>query len=293
MAVNFVMQSSLIQPKPSLSLKTLQNPSLPQLSRLASPSRVGFLLTKRSGVVGKLSASSAVPDSAFSVLETKQDSQNPIILIDNYDSFFTYNLCQIWYLGELGCSLKVCRNDELTVEELKRKNPRGVVISPGPGVSTGMWCICEAFRGKTVRSPYGLKLGDSCCVYYVLGYMVTIEHVAMLTWETKTNLSHRKLHLASLTTTPSPHVRILSAILPFQAGRCPGAFLDMDGFPLKALKVTAFTEDGLIMAARHKIYKYLHGVHFSQESIITSEGKIIVQNFIKLIERKKPAESQN
>ncbi|MBA0842979.1 hypothetical protein Goarm_000209, partial [Gossypium armourianum] len=97
------------------------------------------------------------------------------------------------YLGELGCSLKVCRNDELTVEELKRKNPRGVLISPGPGtslphaqrlqniiansfgawtivpllgVSTGMWCICEAFRGKTVRSPYGLKLGDSCCVYY-------------------------------------------------------------------------------------------------------------------------------
>ncbi|KAB2047237.1 hypothetical protein ERO13_A13G030100v2 [Gossypium hirsutum] len=134
MAVNFVMQSSLIQPKPSLSLKTLQNPSLPQLSRLASPSRVGFLLTKRSGVVGKLSASSAVPDSAFSVLETKQDSQNPIILIDNYDSFFTSNLCQIWYLGELGCSLKVCRNDELTVEELKRKNPRGVVSSPGPGM---------------------------------------------------------------------------------------------------------------------------------------------------------------
>lgn len=85
----------------------------------------------------------------------------------------------------------------------------------------------------------------------------------------------------------------LSAILPFQAGRCPGAFLDMDGFPLKALKVTAFTEDGLIMAARHKIYKYLHGVHFSQESIITSEGKIIVQNFIKLIERKEAAESQN
>ncbi|TYH33056.1 hypothetical protein ES332_D13G032200v1 [Gossypium tomentosum] len=147
MAVNFVMQSSLVQPKPSLSLKTLQNPSLPQLSRLSPPSRVGFLLTKRSGVVGKLSTPSAVPYSAFSVLETyltetKQDSQNPIILIDNYDSFFTPNLIFIanqnpqnlhitlQYLGELGCSLKVCRNDELTVEE---KNPRGVLISPGPG----------------------------------------------------------------------------------------------------------------------------------------------------------------
>ncbi|KAK8259061.1 hypothetical protein V6Z11_D13G032100 [Gossypium hirsutum] len=270
MAVNFVMQSSLVQPKPSLSLKTLQNPSLPQLSRLSPPSRVGFLLTKRSGVVGKLSTPSAVPYSAFSVLETyltetKQDSQNPIILIDNYDKNPQNLHITLQYLGELGCSLKVCRNDELTVEE---KNPRGVLISPGPawtivpllGVSTGMWCICEAFRGKTVRSPYGLKLGDSCCVYY-----------------------YDEKEAGLFTGLPNP----------FQAGRGPDAFLDMDSFPLEALKVTAFTEDGLIMAARHKIYKYLHGVHFSQESIITSEGKIIVQNFIKLIERKEAAESQN
>nr|KJB79062.1 hypothetical protein B456_013G032100 [Gossypium raimondii] len=235
MAVNFVMQSSLVQPKPSLSLKT---PSLPQLSRLSPPSK------------------------------TKQDSQNPIILIDNYDSFFTSNLCQ--YLGELGCSLKVCRNDELTVEELKRHAQRlqniiansfgAWTIVPLLGVCMGMWCICEAFRGKTVRSPYGLKQGDSCCVYY-----------------------YDEKDAGLFTGLPNP----------FQAGRGPDAFLDMDGFPLEALKVTAFTEDGLIMAARHKIYKYLHGVHFSQESIITSEGKIIVQNFIKLIERKEAAESQN
>ncbi|MBA0874797.1 hypothetical protein Goshw_022184, partial [Gossypium schwendimanii] len=259
MAVNFVMQSSLVQPKPSLSLKTLQNRSLPQLSRLSPPSRVGFLPTKRNGVVGKLSAPSTVPDSAFSVLETsltetKQDSQNPIILIDNYDSFFTSNLCQ--HLGELGCSLKVCQNDELTVEELKRKNPRGVLISPGPGtslphaqrlqniianslgawtivpmlgVSTGMWFICEAFRGECSRIAYvterRLKLGDSCCVYY-----------------------YDEKEAGLFTGLPNP----------FQAGRGPDAFLDMDGFPLEALKVTAFTEDGLIMAARHKIYKYLH-----------------------------------
>ncbi|PPR83667.1 hypothetical protein GOBAR_AA37045 [Gossypium barbadense] len=243
MAVNFVMQSSLIQPKPSLSLKTLQNPSLPQLSRLASPS-----------------TSSAVPDSAFSVLETKQDSQNPIILIDNYDSFFTSNLCQIWYLGELGCSLKVCRNDELTVEELKRKNPRGVVSSPGPG--------------KTVRSPYGLKLGDSClrklgCLQdfrtnHVLNLLAIEKLVGIWSLLSMLQCLLGKLKPISLTENctllPSqpPLAPILSAILPFQAGRCPGAFLDMDGFPLKALKVTAFTEDGLIMAARHKIYKYLH-----------------------------------
>ncbi|KAL1061179.1 hypothetical protein V6Z11_1Z039200 [Gossypium hirsutum] len=266
MAVNFVMQSSLVQPKPSLSLKTLQNPSLPQLSRLSPPSRVGFLLTKRSGVVGKLSTPSAVPYSAFSVLETyltetKQDSQNPIILIDNYDKNPQNLHVTLQDLGELGCSLKVCRNDELTVEE---KNPRGVLISPGPGTlknsRTLLQTVLELGRLYHLRSPYGLKLGDSCCVYY-----------------------YDEKEAGLFTGLPNP----------FQAGRGPDAFLDMDSFPLEALKVTAFTEDALIMAARHKIYKYLHGVHFSQESIITSEGKIIVQNFIKLIERKEAAESQN
>ncbi|XP_022726817.1 anthranilate synthase beta subunit 1, chloroplastic-like [Durio zibethinus] len=280
MGTNFTTHLSLVQPKPSLSAKTLQNPSLSRLSMLSPPSRVGFLPKKRTGIFGKVWLVSAVSDSASSVLENKKNSKNPIIVIDNYDSF-TYNLCQ--YMGELGCHFEVYRNDELTVEELKRKNPRGVLISPGPGtpqdsgislqtvlelgpivplfgVCMGLQCIGEAFGGKIVRSPYGVVHGKSSLVYY-----------------------DEKGEDGLLTGLSNP----------FKAGRYHSLVIEKDSFPWEALEVTAWTEDGLIMAARHKVYKHLQGVQFHPESIITSEGKTIVRNFIKLIERKEATESQN
>ncbi|OMO72534.1 Anthranilate synthase/para-aminobenzoate synthase, glutamine amidotransferase [Corchorus olitorius] len=280
MAANVIMQSSLVQSKPSLPAKTLQNPSLSRLSKLSPPSRVGFLAKKGTGIVGKASFSSAVADSSSLVLENKKNNRNPIIVIDNYDSF-TYNLCQ--YMGELGCHFEVYRNDELTVEELKRKNPRGVLISPGPGtpqdsgislqtvlelgpivplfgVCMGLQCIGEAFGGKIVRSPYGVMHGKSSLVYY-----------------------DEKGEDGLFTGLPNP----------FEAGRYHSLVIEKDSFPEEALEITAWTEDGLVMAARHKVYKNLQGVQFHPESIITSEGKTIVRNFIKLIERKEAAESQN
>lgn len=280
MAANIIMQSSLIQPKLSLSAKTLGNPSLSHLSRLSPPSRIGFLPKKRTGNLGKALLPSAVSDSTSSVLENKRNRKNAIIVIDNYDSF-TYNLCQ--YMGELGCHFEVYRNDELTVEQLKRKNPRGVLISPGPGtpqdsgislqtvlelgpivplfgVCMGLQCIGEAFGGKIVRSPYGVMHGKSSPVYY-----------------------DEKGEDGLFTGLPNP----------FKAGRYHSLVIEKDSFPGEALEITAWTEDGLIMAARHKVYKHLQGVQFHPESIITSEGKSIVQNFIKLIKRKEAAESQN
>ncbi|KAE8705418.1 Anthranilate synthase beta subunit 1 [Hibiscus syriacus] len=142
--------------------------------------------TLRTGAVGKLTLASAVSDTKSSISEDDKNSKSPIIVIDNYDSF-TYNLCQ--YLGELGCHFEVYRNDELTVEELKRKNPRGVLISPGPGapqdsgislqtvlelgpivplfgVCMGLQCIGEAYGGKIVRAPYGVMHGKSYLMYY-------------------------------------------------------------------------------------------------------------------------------
>lgn len=280
MAANIITQSSLLQPKPALSAKTLQIPSLHRLSGLPPPSRVGFLLEKKTGIVGKAVLTSAVSDSTSSVLENKKNSKNPIVVIDNYDSF-TYNLCQ--YIGELGCYFEVFRNDELTVEDLKMKNPRGVLISPGPGtpqdsgislqtvlelgptvplfgVCMGLQCIGEAFGGKIVRSPYGVMHGKSSPVYY----------------------------------DEKGEDGLLSGLSnPFNAGRYHSLVIEKDSFPEEALEVTAWTEDGLIMAARHKVYKHLQGVQFHPESIITSEGKTIVRNFIKLIERKEVAGSKN
>ncbi|MCO5614533.1 hypothetical protein L7F22_068816 [Adiantum nelumboides] len=112
--------------------------------------------------------------------------EKPVIVIDNYDSF-TYNLVQ--YLGCLGCPLEVYRNDELTIEELKMKEPSGILISPGPGtpqdsgisldtvvklgphiplfgVCMGLQCMGEAFGGKIVRSPLGVMHGKKSLVYY-------------------------------------------------------------------------------------------------------------------------------
>ncbi|WOH13259.1 hypothetical protein DCAR_0832768 [Daucus carota subsp. sativus] len=219
-------------------------------------------------------ALSAKTSEAVNAVSGEKKKTDPIVVIDNYDSF-TYNLCQ--YIGELGFDFEVYRNDELTLDELKRKNPRGILISPGPGapqdsgislqtvlelgptvplfgVCMGLQCIGEAFGGKIVRSPYGVMHGKSSLVYYNEGDQEGLF----------SGLSN-----------------------PFTAGRYHSLVIEKESFPADVLEMTAWTEDGLIMAARHKKYKYLQGVQFHPESIITTEGKTIVHNFIKMIERKE------
>ncbi|KAK8921478.1 Anthranilate synthase component II [Platanthera zijinensis] len=170
--------------------------------------------------------------------------EKPIIVIDNYDSF-TYNLCQ--YIGELGTKFEVHRNDELTVDEIRRMKPRGIVISPGPGVPKesgislqtvlelgptipifgvcmGLQCIGEAFGGNVVRSPYGVVHGKSALIYY-----------------------KEKLKDALFSGLPNP----------FTAARYHSLVIDKDSFPDDILEITAWTGDGLIMAARHKKYKHI------------------------------------
>ncbi|XP_076928139.1 anthranilate synthase beta subunit 2, chloroplastic-like [Bidens hawaiensis] len=216
----------------------------------------------------------AVSENKSSNSRVVAKSHSPVIVIDNYDSF-TYNLCQ--YMGVLGCNFEVYRNDELTVDELKKKKPRGILISPGPGapqdsgislqtvlelgpdiplfgVCMGLQCIGEAFGGKIVRSPYGVMHGKSSLVYYNEGKF------------------------------PSLFAGISN---PFTVGRYHSLVIDKESFQSDALEITAWTEDGLVMAARHKLYPHLQGVQFHPESIITTEGKTIVANFIKLIENKE------
>ncbi|KAH7570821.1 hypothetical protein JRO89_XS05G0199400 [Xanthoceras sorbifolium] len=111
-------QSSFIQTKPSLSCKrSLQTPPITQLSTFSARSRLRFVAKKRNGSA-KWSMAMVNSNARSSVLDNcRKINNDPIIVIDNYDSF-TYNLCQ--YMGELGCHFEVYRNDELTVEELKR-----------------------------------------------------------------------------------------------------------------------------------------------------------------------------
>ncbi|CAH9095935.1 unnamed protein product [Cuscuta epithymum] len=268
-------QSSTFHFKTNISLSGLQTPKTLAFPNYR-PSVAGFGI-KRSFTTVAFSQHSSVLSVGASSERAKQEKSS-IIVIDNYDSF-TYNLCQ--YMGELGCSFEVYRNDDLTVDELKKKNPRGIVISPGPGapkdsgislqtvlelgpivplfgVCMGLQCIGEAFGGKVVRSPYGVMHGKSSPVYYNEGGEDGL-----------------------FTGLPNP----------FTAGRYHSLVIDKDSFPKDELEITAWTEDGLVMAARHKVYRYLQGVQFHPESIITNEGKTIVQNFIRLVE-KKEAESQ-
>ncbi|EXC05041.1 hypothetical protein L484_019289 [Morus notabilis] len=264
------------QPKTSFSSKTLQRP-FPTFPSRPSPSQLSFGVKLGNGFAAK--ASMAVSESSLKSPVSDKKVKSPVIVIDNYDSF-TYNLCQ--YMGELGCHFEVYRNDELTVEELKRKNPRGVLISPGPGtpqdsgislqtvlelgptvplfgVCMGLQCIGEAFGGKIVRSPYGVMHGKSSLVYY----------------------------------DEKGEDGLFSGLSnPFTAGRYHSLVIDKDTFPHDELEITAWTEDGLVMAARHKKYRYLQGVQFHPESIITTEGKGMVRNFIKMIERRE-SETQN
>ncbi|KAH7421210.1 hypothetical protein KP509_13G045800 [Ceratopteris richardii] len=199
--------------------------------------------------------------------------QKPVIVIDNYDSF-TYNLVQ--YLGSLGCPLEVFRNDEITIEELKMKEPSGILISPGPGtpqdsgisletvlqlgpdvplfgVCMGLQCMGEAFGGKIVRSPLGVMHGKKSLVYYD-------EH-------------GEDGLLAGL---PNP----------FVAGRYHSLVIDKESFPTGELEITAWTEDGLIMGVRHKRYRHIQGVQFHPESIITEYGMKIIENFLELLAQK-------
>ncbi len=186
-----------------------------------------------------------------------------ILLLDNYDSF-TYNLAQ--YLGELGCQVQVHRNDKISVEDIARRKPEKIVISPGPctpqdagicieliqklagkipilGVCLGHQAMGAAFGGKIVRAP---KLFH--------GKTSEIEHDGKGIFRKLSN--------------------------PFTATRYHSLIVERKSLP-RELTITAETHDGIIMGMRHKRY-LLEGVQFHPESVLTVPGKELLQNFLAL-----------
>ncbi|KAI3852856.1 hypothetical protein MKW92_049198 [Papaver armeniacum] len=272
MAVSLPSRSIVFQTQRNsqFSASHISNPQISLNTKLSAPT--GKSLSTRNGSLFVRKASAVISQNGVVVNEKKRDVKNPIIVIDNYDSF-TYNLCQ--YMGEMGCAIEVYRNDELTVEELKKRNPRGILISPGPGtpqdsgislqtvlelgpivplfgVCMGLQCIGEAYGGNIIRAPSGVMHGKSSPVFY-----------------------DEKGEDGLLAGLPNP----------FTAGRYHSLVIENESFPGDELEITAWTEDGSIMAVRHKKYKYLQAVQFHPESIITTEGKTIVRNFVKLVEK--------
>jgi para-aminobenzoate synthetase component 2 len=186
-----------------------------------------------------------------------------ILLLDNYDSF-TYNLAQ--YLGELGCEVEVHRNDKISVEEIARRKPERIVISPGPctpqeagisialiqklagkipilGVCLGHQAIGAAFGGKIVRAPK---------IFH--GKTSEIHHDGKGIFRTLPN--------------------------PITATRYHSLIVERKSLP-RELQISAETSDGIIMGVRHRRYKIV-GVQFHPESVLTESGKQLLKNFLSL-----------
>ncbi|KAF5938393.1 hypothetical protein HYC85_022652 [Camellia sinensis] len=257
-ATGLVCQSSLVEFKrSSLPRKTL-TPHPPTGSRVSLPFRNhGSLLLLRMAEPSKIPmAVSQNASVASQLVSVKNKITNPIVVIDNYDSF-TYNLCQ--YMGELGCNFEVYRNDELTVDELKKKNPRGVLISPGPGTP----------QDSGISLQTVLELGPTVPLF---GVCMGLQCIGEAFGECRERVRGSGLISCDKDL-------LAGSVDPFTAGRYHSLVIEKESFPHEVLEMTAWTEDGL-------------GVQFHPESIITSEGKMIVKNFIKLIEKKEEAESQ-
>lgn len=186
-----------------------------------------------------------------------------LLLIDNYDSF-TYNLVQ--YFAELGADVLVRRNDAITVAEAEALAPTHIVISPGPctpaeagvscalierlgpriltlGVCLGHQCIGTVYGGQVIRAPEPVH-----------GKVATIHHSG---------------------------AGVLAGLpQPFSATRYHSLIVERATLP-PTLLVTAESDDGLIMALRHCEYP-IEGVQFHPESILTTVGKDLLRNFLRL-----------
>ena len=184
-----------------------------------------------------------------------------ILMIDNYDSF-TYNLVQ--QLGELGADLQVVRNDAVSADDVRTLAPSHIVISPGPGTPDDSGVSLDLIRQFGPTTPVlGVCLGHQG-IGQVYGGVVRRADRLM---HGKTSQVYHKGDTL-FTGIPSP----------FTATRYHSLIVD-DSIPHE-LRVTAFTEEGEIMAMRHREHP-VFGVQFHPESILTTFGPRILQNFLE------------
>lgn len=193
-----------------------------------------------------------------------------ILVIDNYDSF-VYNIAQI--LGELGAEPMVIRNDKITLEEVKKMKPDGIVISPGPGhpADRKYFGVCtDVIKEMGPKTPIlGVCLGHQGIVHAFGGKVVNAGKVR-----------HGKTSPIQYT-----HDRIFENVAnPFRATRYHSLVAEKDSIP-DCLEVTARSlDDGEIMGIKHKQYP-IEGVQFHPESVLTGEGRKMLQNFLSMVKR--------
>jgi len=186
-----------------------------------------------------------------------------ILMIDNYDSF-TYNLVQ--YLGELGENLEVYRNDKISIADIKRLKPKQIVISPGPGEPKDAGISEDVIREFSGKIPIlGTCLGHQA-IGEVFGGRV----------ERADRIMHGKTSLIY----HNGKTIFKGVANPFAATRYHSLIVKRETLP-SCLEVIAETKEKEIMGIKHKKFS-VWGVQFHPESILTSEGKKILANFLKI-----------
>lgn len=187
-----------------------------------------------------------------------------VLLIDNYDSF-SYNLYQL--AGSIVSDIKVIRNDELTVGEIRSLSPTHIILSPGPGHPSKAG-VCE----QVVR-----ELGDNIPILGVcLGHQSICEALGGKITHAE-NLMHGKSSVVSINTDS----RIFQGLQKRErVARYHSLVASPDMIP-DCLKITATDDKGEIMAVEHRS-KNIYGLQFHPESILTDNGKIMMQNFLTI-----------
>jgi anthranilate synthase/aminodeoxychorismate synthase-like glutamine amidotransferase len=186
-----------------------------------------------------------------------------LLILDNYDSF-TYNLVQ--YFGELGAELCIKRNDEISLEEIAQLGPRHICISPGPCTPREAGISKEVVLRFGQRVPIlGVCLGHQCIGE---AYGAKVVRASRLMHGKSSSIQHDGRALFS------------ELPAPFEAGRYHSLIVERGSLP-SCLEITADTSEGEVMGLRHREFP-VHGVQFHPESILTADGRSILQNFLAM-----------
>ena len=189
-----------------------------------------------------------------------------VLVIDNYDSF-VYNLVQ--YLGELKAEPIVKRNDAITIEEAEKIAPDSLLISPGPGNPEQAGISIELIKWAAGKIPIlGICLGHQCIGEAWGGNTI---HAPQIMHGKTSMISHNKTGVFQ------------NIDSPFEATRYHSLMVDPKSFP-EDLEITATTDDGLIMGLKHKEFE-IYGLQFHPESILTSHGHKLIENFLSCINK--------
>lgn len=188
-----------------------------------------------------------------------------IVLIDNYDSF-SYNLYQL--IGSVEPDVKVVRNDAYTVEEIEVMKPEAIILSPGPGKPSDAGICIEAIRYFAGKVPvFGVCLGHQA-ICEAFGGTVSYAKELMHGKQKEIHQIGENQLFQGLPET-------------FQAARYHSLAALKEKLP-EELKVTAESEDGEVMAVEHTKYP-IYGVQFHPESVMTPDGKIMIENFMDVV----------